>query len=611
MNSTLSEVLYPHANLAVRAMARAAEKLPRCGTLVRLRGQATACLPRVPAHFPVCLSLMVAGLLQSAALRAEVISQPELEPGVVAKIQDQTLGSDEFRLALERLNPGLRPQLAAIPGKLEEFAAALALRKKLLQDAAREDWITRPDVLGKIRRVEEQELYKAWMRKQAPVTPESIREEEIEQYYQQHPQLFAAPEQITYGKLLIAEKPTASQLQQWAESPAKLAELHQELAATGEESTYEVIGPVPVSALDEETRQTLNGLKIGQLSKPQQRGAGVGLYAIDNYQPAKTRPFAEVSDQVRRAYGLARQEQKERELIEQIRKSHPLTVSNLLLLKRVLTGSATRLTSDKVVGEIGAIRVTTTQIVQLLDLYPDLQPAAADSAALQNLIESELLRRYVLEVAGAGKMPRDEALQRLLRIARDDVVYWEWLNRHAALDRGYPDRAAVLAWYREHIQQFTVPVTLRLRQIFISKASGPELARKVHAMAKAASPQAFGELARQYSDHESGAAKDGELGWVSVTQLQPAVRSHLETAQVGALVGPLETSVGWQIILVEEKKNSRVKKITAVEETIRKLLIHQAREKQIASYLEKEQEKHRLILSTKALVKIRHELQEN
>ncbi len=64
----------------------------------------------------------------------------------------------------------------------------------------------------------------------------------------------------------------------------------------------------------------------------------------------------------------------------------------------------------------------------------------------------------------------------------------------------------------------------------------------------------FSEGAKEYSKDTGSAAKGGELGWFTKTQMVPQFSSAAFNATPGEIVGPIQTQYGWHLIKVEGKK---------------------------------------------------------
>lgn len=62
--------------------------------------------------------------------------------------------------------------------------------------------------------------------------------------------------------------------------------------------------------------------------------------------------------------------------------------------------------------------------------------------------------------------------------------------------------------------------------------------------------ESFASLAEVHSDDPGSGANGGELGWASPSNYVAAFKDTVETAEIGAIVGPVETEFGYHIIQV-------------------------------------------------------------
>jgi hypothetical protein len=142
------------------------------------------------------------------------------------------------------------------------------------------------------------------------------------------------------------------------------------------------------------------------------------------------------------------------------------------------------------------------------------------------------------------------------------------------------DRATVRKWfyYRalrdamlDQIGQSVEPEELQVnaRHILISFNPGldpgtappPTDEQKAETLAKAEDVMAalqngepFADLAKAVSDDTGSAANGGELGWTSPDGFVPAFQDAVLNAEIGEIVGPIETEFGYHIIQVHQRE---------------------------------------------------------
>lgn len=68
----------------------------------------------------------------------------------------------------------------------------------------------------------------------------------------------------------------------------------------------------------------------------------------------------------------------------------------------------------------------------------------------------------------------------------------------------------------------------------------------------------FLALARQYSEDIGSALEGGDLGWVSPGQMVPAFQEAMDDTPIGQISPAVRSSLGWHIILVEDRRQQDV-----------------------------------------------------
>jgi peptidyl-prolyl cis-trans isomerase SurA len=67
--------------------------------------------------------------------------------------------------------------------------------------------------------------------------------------------------------------------------------------------------------------------------------------------------------------------------------------------------------------------------------------------------------------------------------------------------------------------------------------------------------ESFEALARQYSEDPGTKLAGGDLGWADSNSFEPEFAAAMEGAEVGVLVGPFQTSAGWHVLEVQERRD--------------------------------------------------------
>ena len=118
--------------------------------------------------------------------------------------------------------------------------------------------------------------------------------------------------------------------------------------------------------------------------------------------------------------------------------------------------------------------------------------------------------------------------------------------------------AEARTWYDSHTEEFTQPEQVRARHILL-KVGAERTAEQARGELEAlrqrlAAGEDFAALARNASEDPASAPRGGELGVFGRGQMVPEFEEAAFAAQVGELVGPIETSFGVHLLQVEEKR---------------------------------------------------------
>ena len=132
---------------------------------------------------------------------------------------------------------------------------------------------------------------------------------------------------------------------------------------------------------------------------------------------------------------------------------------------------------------------------------------------------------------------------------------------------------------------FTVPEQIKVSHILIKFAvpEGQQLTDEIKNQARAKiediqnqlkNGASFEELAKKYSEDTVSGPQGGDIGFISKGQTIPEFENAAFALQVGQVSNIVETSYGFHLIKVTDKKESYIKSFEEVKETIKSYLIN-------------------------------------
>jgi peptidylprolyl isomerase len=265
----------------------------------------------------------------------------------------------------------------------------------------------------------------------------------------------------------------------------------------------------------------------------------------------------------------------------------------LLLIGLMLCSAAA---ADDLVGKMGDVELHSSELKVIFDAQaPDARrQLAADPAALERLVRSELMRKAVLNEARQKGWDKRAELQPILERARDQVIVSSFVSSVARPGDDYPSEEEIKQFYEANKTQMLAPAQFHLAQIFLPAAEGgdatkAEEARKKigEASAKMGKPGAdFAKLAKEYSAHKESAERGGELGWIGEDQMVPEIRRVVTGMSKGEVSAPIKSAAGWHLIKLLDKKAAATRPMVEIRPSLIAAMRNRKAQEMERAYLE-------------------------
>ncbi len=181
----------------------------------------------------------------------------------------------------------------------------------------------------------------------------------------------------------------------------------------------------------------------------------------------------------------------------------------------------------------------------------------------------------------------DESDPLNMRNVRDQLTLLKVVDREVRSGVMVGD-SEMKRYYQEHRDRFALPEEYTLSQILIQPRSPDDtadaLAKARRIMSELKRGEKFEDLALQYSDGPN-ASRGGRLGLVRQGELLPAIERAIAPLVPGGISDIIETSEGFHIIRVEEKKPKQFRPFEEVKFEIQGLVFQQKSEDVFQSWL--------------------------
>jgi parvulin-like peptidyl-prolyl isomerase len=267
------------------------------------------------------------------------------------------------------------------------------------------------------------------------------------------------------------------------------------------------------------------------------------------------------------------------------------------IISLIVAATAT-LQAAEILGKIGEVEVTTTEVKSLVDSINAGSETTAplNSEALDQLVRALLVQRLVLKQAITTKHNQKPEVIEQLRRTQEAALAESYLREQSQPAADYPSQEELAAAYNENKDAFKLPKSWLLSQIYIADTKHGEAAetkKRLDVILKQLdTPGAdFKSIARVNSDDRSSAAQGGELGWLQENLIQPSIREVLPSLKLNQVSKPIRMEGGWHIIKfldTREETTPTLEQITPqLKNRLRSLKAQENREKFLASLIEK------------------------
>lgn len=225
--------------------------------------------------------------------------------------------------------------------------------------------------------------------------------------------------------------------------------------------------------------------------------------------------------------------------------------------------------SQEILAVVAGEVITKADLDTYLQGVPREQQAYASNPAFREQFLEQLISLYLFAKKGEeDKLEETEEFQKVMANARREILA-QFAMRETLKDITVSDEQ-IEAFYEVNQNQFKKGETVSAKHILVdSEEKCNELLAAINAGEKT-----FEDAARECSTCPSG-QKGGDLGEFGRGQMVPEFDKAAFDAEIGQVIGPVQTQFGYHLIKVEAKKEAAVATLEEVKEPIRRNLLQQ------------------------------------
>ena len=231
--------------------------------------------------------------------------------------------------------------------------------------------------------------------------------------------------------------------------------------------------------------------------------------------------------------------------------------------------------SDKVpevvMAQVGSRKITVEQFMNYIKQDTRLVLKARTVSGKTDILHEMIVDRLIEEgMRQEGLLPQDRTPN-----AQDYLQAYQQLSgRYFPKPTTTPPEAELYQYYQQHPDLFGIPAMVRVSQIQFrypenadEKTKAAVKAKAEDALKRLQAGESFSVLAEQLTENPLGKVAKGDMGF-----MQPEKDAWLKKAVEGLSVGQfsavLESSVGYEIILVQDKRDAMVAPYANVRDKI-------------------------------------------
>lgn len=234
--------------------------------------------------------------------------------------------------------------------------------------------------------------------------------------------------------------------------------------------------------------------------------------------------------------------------------------------------------NNEILATVGGVEITNADLEAYLANVPQEQRMYAANPQFRNQFLEQLISMYAYaKLAEDMKLDETDEFKRIIANAKRDILAQLAVNE--TLKGIDVTEDEVHAFYVNNPQHFQKGETVSAKHILVSdEAECKAILESINNGEKT-----FEAAAKESSTCPSG-QKGGDLGEFGKGQMVKEFEDAAFAAEIGVVVGPVQTQFGFHLIKVEEKKDATISPFETEKSAIMKKLMQ---DKQAAKYAEK------------------------
>lgn len=250
---------------------------------------------------------------------------------------------------------------------------------------------------------------------------------------------------------------------------------------------------------------------------------------------------------------------------------------------------------DTILAKIGDRKITMSDFKRFISYYDSEKQKILEQ---QPQFKATILQRIVQGMV-LSKIARDQGFDKRpdikeeIELMLNDLIASEYLKKEVVGKINVTEEDMQL-YYKTHQDEFKTPEMVKARHILIrvNKESSEDEKNKAREKAedilkRIKTGEDFAKLASEFSDDPGSKNKGGDLGFFPKGRMVPDFEKVAFSLKPGEVSDIVETTFGFHIIKVEERKDSVLEPYEKIKDKVKERVFNDFRKARVDEFVEK------------------------
>jgi peptidyl-prolyl cis-trans isomerase C len=236
------------------------------------------------------------------------------------------------------------------------------------------------------------------------------------------------------------------------------------------------------------------------------------------------------------------------------------------------------MSNQEILATVAGENITAEDLNAFIQSMPREQQMYAQNPQFREQCLDEIVNIHLFAKMGKEeKMDETAEFARMMESAKKDIL--AQIAMQTVLNSVTASEEECREYYEQNKEKFARPETANAKHILVKEEADIMAIKALIDNGE----KSFEDMAREHSICGS-AAKGGSLGEFGRGQMVKEFEDAAFTAEIGAVVGPVQTQFGYHLIKVEDRREASIAEFEMVESRIRRTILQR---KQNEVYLAK------------------------